>query len=122
MVSRVWYTTVYVRDFARAMDFYENTLGFKRRLRNDDFGHGSFATDGALFSVQRVEGEQISMAGRQTGIGFGVSDLDAEYRWLSGRGVKFTMKPERQPWRGYMSMFADPDGNVFYLDELKKES
>ena len=122
MLNRVWYTTVYVRDFTQAMDFYENTIGLKLRLRDDKFGHGSFATEGALFSVQRVEGEQTSMAGRQTGIGLGVADLDAEYRRLSGLGVKFTMKPERQPWGGYMSMFADPEGNVFYLDELKKES
>jgi lactoylglutathione lyase len=122
MVSRVWYTTVYVRDFARAMDFYENALGLKLRLRDDKVGHGSFATDGALFSVQRVEGKQSPMAGRQTGIGFGVADLDGEYRRLSGLGVKFTMKPERQPWGGYMSMFADPDGNLLYLDELKKGS
>lgn len=122
MVSRVWYTTVYVRDFARAMDFYEKTLGLKLRFRKDDFGHGSFATEGALFSVQRVEGEQMSMAGRQTGIGFGVANLDAEYRRLSDLGVKFTMRPERQPWGGYLSMFVDPEGNVFYLDELKQES
>jgi predicted enzyme related to lactoylglutathione lyase len=121
MVSRVWYTTVYVRDFARAMDFYENALGLKLRHRDDKFGHGAFATDGALFSVQRVEGKQSSMAGRQTGIGFGAADLDTECRRLSALGVKFTMKPERQPWGGYLSMFADPEGNVFYLDELKKE-
>jgi predicted enzyme related to lactoylglutathione lyase len=62
------------------------------------------------------------MAGRQTGIRFGVANLDAEYRRLSALGVKFTMKPERQPWGGYISMFADPEGNLFYLDELKKES
>jgi lactoylglutathione lyase len=121
MVSRVWYTTVYVRDFERAMDFYEKTLGLRLRLKDDNFGHGSFATEGALFSVQRVEGEQASMAARQTGIGFGVAELDTEYRRLSDQGVKFTMKPERQPWGGYMSMFADPEGNVFYLDELRKE-
>ena len=119
MVSQVWYVTVYVRDFARAMDFYEKTLGLKLRARHDDFGHGSFATDGALFSVQRVDANQASMVGRQTGIGFGVSDLDAEYRTLSGRGVRFTMAPERQSWGGYMSMFADPEGNIFYLDQLR---
>ena len=120
MVSRVWYTTVYVRDFERAMDFYENTLGLKLRRKDVKFGHGSFATEGALFSVQRVEGEQASMAGRQTGIGFGVTDLDVEHQRLSEKGVKFTMKPKRQPWGGYMSMFADPDGNVFYLDQLSE--
>ena len=121
MMSRVWYVTVYVRDFAGAMDFYQNTLGLKLRFRDDKFAHGSFATDGALVSVQGVGTEQASLVGRQTGVGFGVAALDAEHRALSGKGVKFTMKPERQPWGGYMSMFADPEGNVFYLDELRKE-
>ena len=51
-----------------------------------------------------------------------MADLDAEHRRLSGLGVNFTMKPERQPWGGYLSMFADPEGNVLYLDELRKGS
>ncbi len=50
-----------------------------------------------------------------------MADLDAEYRTLSGKGVKFTMVPQRPPWGGYMSMFADPEGNVFYLDQLRTE-
>ncbi len=28
------------------------------------------------------------------------------------------MKPAKQPWGAVMAMFEDPDGNVFYLDEL----
>jgi len=28
------------------------------------------------------------------------------------------MKPSKQPWGGFMAMFADPDGNTFYLDEI----
>ena len=51
------------------------------------------------------------------GIGFVVADVDAAYRELEGKGVTFTLKPARQPWGGYMGMFADPDGNVFYLDQ-----
>ena len=37
---------------------------------------------------------------------------------LAAKGVTFTMAPEKQPWGGFMAMFADPDGNVFYLDEV----
>ena len=119
MLSQVWYVTVYVQDFARAIHFYQDTLGLTLRMRHDEFGHGSFATQGALFSIQRVGADQASFVGRQTGIGFGVADLDAEYRRLSDKGVKFTMPPERQSWGGYMSMFADPEGNIFYLDQLR---
>ncbi len=28
------------------------------------------------------------------------------------------MAPQKQPWGGFMALFADPDGNVFYLDQI----
>ena len=37
------------------------------------------------------------------------------------KGVQFTMQPTKQPWGGFMAMFTDPDGNVFYLDQLRDE-
>jgi len=42
-------------------------------------------------------------------------DLDATYRELSERGVRFTELPRRMPWGGYEAQFADPDGNTFEL-------
>ena len=62
-----------------------------------------------------------ALLGRQTGFGFGVRDLEAVHKELASRGVEFTMAPTRQPWGGFMSMFADPDGNVFYLDQVGDE-
>jgi predicted enzyme related to lactoylglutathione lyase len=29
------------------------------------------------------------------------------------------MSPSKQPWGGYMALFADPDGNIFYLDSVQ---
>ena len=45
-----------------------------------------------------------------------VPDVDAAFSELCAKGVRFTMMPSKQPWGGYMAMFADPDGNIFYLD------
>ena len=42
------------------------------------------------------------------------------YRELENKGVRFTMKPEKQPWGGFMALFLDPDGNIFYLDQLRE--
>ena len=42
--------------------------------------------------------------------------MDAAYEELKAKGVIFTMAPAKQPWGGYMGLFADPDGNEFYLD------
>ena len=50
-----------------------------------------------------------------------VPDLNAAYEQLKAKGVRFTMVPTKQPWGGFMATFADPDGNVFYLDELRGE-
>jgi hypothetical protein len=71
-----------------------------------------------LLCVWRIANSGETSNSPHTGVEFGVADLDGEYRRLSGLGVKFTLKPEQQSWGGYMSMFADPEGNVIYLDEL----
>ncbi len=51
-----------------------------------------------------------------SGIGFVVEDVDAACAEMKAKGARFTMEPSRQPWGGYMAMFADPEGNLFYLD------
>ncbi len=121
---RVWYTIVHVRDFEHELDFFANRLQLPVRFSDEKFGHASFATEGALFSIQKIDAsrpEQAALTGRHTGIGFGVPDLDKTYAELSARGVKFTMPPTKQPWGGYMSLMSDPEGNVFYLDQLREE-
>ena len=47
-----------------------------------------------------------------------MEDLDAAHAQLSEAGVEFTRPPAREPWGGYMAIFADPDGNTFYLDQV----
>jgi predicted enzyme related to lactoylglutathione lyase len=120
MIDKVWYATVFVKDFPRALAFYRDTLGLPLRFADETYGHASFATEGALFALQRVEGEQAkTFAGRHTGVGFGTKDLDSEHARLKAKGVNFTQEPKRMPWGGYLSLFADPDGNVLYLDQLR---
>jgi predicted enzyme related to lactoylglutathione lyase len=62
--------------------------------------------------------DQKNLVGVHTGVGFAVSDLEAEHRRLADAGVTFTMEPSRQPWGGFMALFVDPDGNIYYLDEV----
>ena len=50
-----------------------------------------------------------------------VPDRDAAHRQLTVKNVRFTMDPTKQPWGGYLATFADPDGNIFYLDQLRAE-
>ena len=34
------------------------------------------------------------------------------------RPVRGRRPPAREPWGGYMAVFADPDGNTYYLDQI----
>lgn len=84
-----------------------------------EYGYAAF-TAGAIKLAVVVPGPgQAAITGRHTGIGFEVGDLAAEHARLLASGVHFTMPPTRQPWGGFMAMFADPDGHVFYLDQAR---
>lgn len=121
---RIWYANVFVTDLERAVRFYRDTLGLPLQFADEKFGYASFAPEGIRLGLAVVDpsaSNASSLVGRHTGIGFGVPDLDAAHQQLSAKSVHFTMVPAKQPWGGYMAMFADPDGNVFYLDQLREE-
>jgi predicted enzyme related to lactoylglutathione lyase len=112
---KLGYVTVGVRDLECAIEFYRDTLGLPLQYAAPEFSYAAFDAGGTRFSL--AAGTEVHGTGnRNTGIGLVVSDVDAAYRELSAKGVEFTMAPQKQPWGGYMAMFADPDGNVFYLD------
>jgi predicted enzyme related to lactoylglutathione lyase len=112
------YVNVYVSDLDRAVAFYEGILGLEKQFADAEFGYASFAA-GPVHLGLAVAGEgQEALIGRHTGVGFSTSDLEADYAALSGQGVHFSMLPEKQPWGGFMALLDDPDGNVFYLDQV----
>ena len=121
---RLWYANIFVTDLTRAVEFYQRTLGLPLQFQHEEFGYASFAPEGMRFGIARVDPnapESQSLVGRHTGLGWGVPDLDAAYAHLKAKGVRFTMAPTKQPWGGYMATFADPDGNISYLDQLRQE-
>ena len=121
---KLWYVNVFVTDLDRAIDFYGSTLRLKLRHADREHGYASFHAGSVslgLASVGTDSAESSRLVGRHTGVGLGVTDLEAAHAELRDAGVCFTMPPERQPWGGFMATFSDPDGNVFYLDQLREE-
>lgn len=120
---RLWYANVFVHDLERATRFYAGTLGLKLRHADAEHGYASFDAGPVGLGIAAVPAgaPEAGLVGRHTGIGLGVPDLEDAHRELLERGVRFTQPPQRQPWGGYLALFADPDGNVFYLDELRAE-
>jgi len=120
---RLWYVNVFVTDLERAIDFYGSALGLALRHADREHGYASFDAGPVSLGIARVDDapERAGLVGRHTGVGLGVADLEASYAALREKGVPFSMAPEQQPWGGFMAMFSDPDGNVFYLDQLREE-
>lgn len=113
------YANIYVSDFEGACTFYSKTLGLDVRIKDEGFGYASFDTKGAQLAIAKVGPDQAHLVGRQTGVGLVVEDLDTAYSELAAKGVEFPMKPEKQPWGGYMSLMKDSEGNILYLDEIR---
>ncbi len=115
----VGYVNVGVRDFKKGLTFYRDVLGLPVRIADEAFSYASFDTGAVPFAIAAGGEDKGGSEDRHTGIGFCVPDVDAAYRDLAAKGVRFTMTPSKQPWGGYMAMFADPDGNIFYLDTVQ---
>jgi catechol 2,3-dioxygenase-like lactoylglutathione lyase family enzyme len=117
MDMKIGYVIVGVKSLDAAVAFYRDTMGFDLLFAEPEFHFASFQVGALQFSLAEGSEDVHGTGDRNTGIGFQVRDVDAAYAELAAKGVNFTMPPGKQPWGGYMAMFADPDGNVFYLDQ-----
>ena len=117
MKPRIGYINLHVHDVEREVAFFRDVVGLELQFRDPAFQFARFEA-GIGFAV--AGGGEPTPAGpltdRLSGIGFVVEDVDAACAEMKAKGARFTMEPSRQPWGGYMAMFADPEGNLFYLD------
>jgi predicted enzyme related to lactoylglutathione lyase len=124
MLEGIVYTTVFVSDQDRALDFYTNALGFEQRV-------DSPTTDGgARFLTVAVEGQDFQLVlwpgtpgqaqpvqGRiPAAYTIATDDCRKAFEALKSRGVKFETEVLEYPW-GYIAVFQDPDGNRLQLRE-----
>lgn len=115
---QIAYVNLFVSDLERALAFYQGTLGLALEHAAPEHGYASLVVGPIRLGLAVAGPEQRGLVGRHTGIGFAVPDLAAEHDRLAGLGVRFPMPPARQPWGGFMALAEDPDGNVFYLDQV----
>jgi catechol 2,3-dioxygenase-like lactoylglutathione lyase family enzyme len=126
---RIWVTSVFVDDQSRALDFYTGTLGFEKKA-DVPLGEYSWLT---VVAPEDPDGTQLLLEPDQhpaaraakaalaaDGIpwtSFAVTDLDAEYERLRGRGVVFTQEPaDMGPIR--TAVLDDTCGNLIQLTQL----
>lgn len=112
------YVNIFVSDLDRSVAFYRDALGLELEFASQEHGYASLSAGPVRLGLAVPGPEEAKLIGRHTGVGWNMSDLEAEHERLAGLGVTFPMPPARQPWGGFMALMADPDGNVFYLDQI----
>ncbi|MGI8588576.1 MAG: VOC family protein [Chloroflexia bacterium] len=122
-ITRVQTVGVYVRDQQAALDFYKDKLGFEVR---QDAPMGEPGGDrwievappgaetGIVLSTPASMGGYAERIGSFSGYVLSSDDVQKTHEELSGRGVRFNLLPEAQPY-GMQAIFADQDGNEFVL-------
>ena len=115
---------LFVADYRRARDFYENVMGLECvhgtdgvdayfKIGSDGLMLISNATAGDLLSPGDVDREPAR--GARFVMATEVADVDAAYAELRDRGAQFLRVPEDRPWGLRCAHFTDPDGNVWEI-------
>ena len=124
-----------VSDVDRAKAFYNEALGFNLDVDhqpNDEFRVVQLTPPGSACSVTFGIGITDAEPGSYRGTHLVVDDIEGAHAELTGRGVKVSdirhMTP--QGWQpgpdpqhadfGSFADFADPDGNTWVLQEVRK--
>jgi catechol 2,3-dioxygenase-like lactoylglutathione lyase family enzyme len=110
-----------VSDVDRARDFYADQVGFvidhDQRV-SDELRFVQLTPPGSGCSVAIGQGLVDTAPGSVHGLQLVVDDADAAHAELSGRGVPVS-EVDDQPW-GRFVYFADPDGNQWSVQEIKR--
>jgi catechol 2,3-dioxygenase-like lactoylglutathione lyase family enzyme len=126
---RIYVTSVFVDDQAKALGFYTNTLGFEKKT-DIPLGDASWLT---VVSPEQPDGTELLLepsghpavkpwkdALVEDGIpaaSFAVDDVRAEFDRLQARGVRFTQEPtEMGPVT--TAVFDDTCGNLIQIVQL----
>jgi predicted enzyme related to lactoylglutathione lyase len=107
--------TFHVSDFQQAVSFYENILGLQKKSYWPTYA--VFDLCGVMLGLE--PGGEKGVKKGAPDINLQVDDVDETYRDLKSKGVKFLTEPKDQTWGARTTGFADPDGNVFTLVQIK---
>jgi predicted enzyme related to lactoylglutathione lyase len=101
---------VVVRDEKKAAKWWKEKIGVRV---TDSFPHWhTVATPGSSVRIHLCPDSRPEKG--NTGFSFGTTDAKREEARLRKNGVKITSPTRTEEW-GTFFMFADPDGNEFYV-------
>lgn len=112
-----------VSNFAAAVSWYEDILGFEKLYDVPEMGWGEWATNvpGMTIGISEVESGSGNVGAGGATLTFSVEDIEAARAWLESKGVKFDGDTQEIPGLVKLATFFDPDGNTFMLAESLQE-
>ena len=110
-VANVW---VPVQDIERALDFYQNTLGFSLLKRDGPWAEVD--ANGLNIGLNGREPEGAQASGGPVITFHLESTLEDTINDLKGRGVEFPAGISEHEW-GHVATFNDSEGNELQLYE-----
>ncbi len=127
MIYEIHTITLQVSDQEGALRFYTEKLGFEKRvdmpMGNDGLRWLTVAPKGENTEIVLAKGFGQKLAaplGSATGWVFHTDDIEAAYKDLISKGVRFTEIPTPQSWGGIQAQFEDEDANEFVLVQMPK--
>ncbi len=105
---------VTVKDARATARWWQEKMGFSTHTVGGEGNHAVMvAPPGERFLLHLCEGFDSVEPGN-TGIAFVTDELEAQVQRMEAAGVRFPERTRKESWGG-RAMFADPDGNVFWL-------
>jgi catechol 2,3-dioxygenase-like lactoylglutathione lyase family enzyme len=128
MTLRISLTTLVVRDYDEAIDFYVGKLGFDL-AEDTDQGGGKrwvvvrpYGAETGLLLAKAASPDQLARVGDPGGgrvmLFLRTDDFDADHARMLAAGVTFLEAPRREPY-GAVAVFQDLYGNRWDLIEPK---
>ena len=125
MVRKIVATVLFVRDLDKCLTFYRDTLGLE--MQESDPNSAAFKMDNIYFlllsvpaaaDLIRKEAHTLVIEGGPRGLlAAEVENVDAAFEALTARGVMFLRPPTSQPWGMRTAHFADPEGNLWEINQ-----
>lgn len=115
MLTQIAYTSYPVADMDRAVQFYQNVLGFKLLFHREDWSE--FDIGGQRLALKKVERIEDATGGAV--VSFYADPIEKAIHSLKERGVQFSGELEVYSY-GKIAWFKDSEGNTLGLYQPAK--
>ncbi len=109
LIKRIRNITFAVSNLKETTAFYENIVGLRKTAEWPNYVTFDAGGFDLAFEPGGKRGQKIEHREGMPSVFMEVDDVDAVYRKLKEKGVKFVNEPKDQYWGGRTAVFLDPD-------------